>query len=297
MCDVPAEPLQWSKWAGEPLSSRSATLILAACGSGQAAAPPVPASTVGDVGALPGELSSPDSAGTVPATFADATTSADPTTTEQTPSRRTTTTSSTDPDRPGSRPATQPVGRIAEGNRVLMIGDSILAATAERYAGEMCDRLVPMGWAVEVDARPVAPSSSAARLDRRLDAGWDAVVILLGTNYNGNAPAFADALGEMLDELEPIPVLLLTVSEYEERQAEVNYVIRTLGRQHDNVRVLEWSERTADDDSLLRGDGIHPSDEGRQVLVSMISQALGRAPLNGDIADCLPTRFTNDSGS
>ena len=29
----------------------------------------------------------------------------------------------------------------------------------------------------------------------------------------------------------------------------------------------------------------------------MISQALGRAPLNGDVPDCLPTRFTNDSGS
>ncbi len=269
-----------------------AALILVACGSGQAAAPPAPASTVGDVGALPSELSSPDSAGTAPAT------SADPTTTEQTPSRRTTTTSSTAPGHSGSRPATQPVGRIAEGNRVLMIGDSILAATAERYTGEMCDRLVPMGWAVEVDAQTGSPIEFGHTvLDRRLDAGWDAVVILLGTNYNGNAPAFADALGDMLDELEPLPVLLLTVSEYEERQAEVNYVIRTLARQHDNVRVLEWSERTADDDSLLRGDGIHPSDEGRQELVSMISQALGRAPLNGDVADCLPTRFTNDSGS
>ena len=143
---------------------------------------------------------------------------------------------------------------------MLMIGDSILAATAERYTGEMCDRLVPMGWAVEVDAQTGSPIEFGHTvLDRRLDAGWDAVVILLGTNYNGNAPAFADALGDMLDELEPIPVLLLTVSEYEERQAEVNYVIRTLGRQHDNVRVLEWSERTADDDSLLAATASTPA--------------------------------------
>ena len=278
-----------------------AALTLAGCGSGEAAAPPAPASTVGDVGALPGELpSGTDDEGSddvISAPTAAPTATADPMTTEQTSPRGTTTTT-TGPARPSAQPAPQPVGRTADGNRVLMIGDSILAATAERYTGEMCDRLVPMGWAVEVDAQTGSPIEFGHTvLDRRLDAGWDAVVILLGTNYNGNAPGFAESLEGILDELEPIPVLLLTVSQYEERQAEVNYVIRSLGREYDNVRVLEWAERTADDERLLRGDGIHPSDEGRQVLVSMISQALGRAPLGGEGADCLPTRFTNDSGS
>ena len=33
-----------------------------------------------------------------------------------------------------------------------MIGDSILASTSRRYTGEMCLGLVPLDWAVEVDA-------------------------------------------------------------------------------------------------------------------------------------------------
>ena len=46
------------------------------------------------------------------------------------------------------------IGVVAEGNRVLLIGDSILASTATRYGREMCDALNPLGWSVEVDAEP-----------------------------------------------------------------------------------------------------------------------------------------------
>ena len=64
-----------------------------------------------------------------------------------------------------------------------------------------------------------------------------------------------------------------------------------------NVRVVEWSERTADDDGeLLAGDGLHLTDEGRAELVRMTSRALGRAPA-GSEGVCLPTRYTDDSAS
>ena len=44
------------------------------------------------------------------------------------------------------------VGELADGNRMLVLGDSILEATSSRYGGEMCAALVPHGWAVEIDA-------------------------------------------------------------------------------------------------------------------------------------------------
>ena len=82
------------------------------------------------------------------------------------------------------------------------------------------------------------------------------------------------------------------------RLNEVNYIIRVLAEEYDNVRVVDWGGRTEDDDSLLRGDGIHPSDEGQEVLVQMIARGLGRAPSEADAdaePECLPARFTDDS--
>ncbi|MEY3132305.1 MAG: hypothetical protein RLZ29_642, partial [Actinomycetota bacterium] len=45
-----------------------------------------------------------------------------------------------------------PVGGRVEGNRVLLVGDSIFASTAKRYGGEMCNALKPLGWQVAVEA-------------------------------------------------------------------------------------------------------------------------------------------------
>ena len=262
-------------------------LVLAACGSGGAAAPPETRSTVGDVGDLPAELA-------VPETTASTTTEPSPTTAAAHSPGRTTTTTTVRP-----RSSAGPVGRIAEGNQVLVIGDSIIAGTAERYSGSMCFALVPRGWAVEVDAETGQPIDFGLEvLARRGRAGWDAAVIQLGTNYNGDAVGYESKLRQILEQLAPIPVVLLTVTPHAERQHEVNYIIRVLADEYDHVRVVDWGGRTEDDERLLRGDGIHPSDEGHEVLVQMVAQALGRAP-SGDDADaepaCLPTRFTDDS--
>ena len=266
-----------------------AALILAACGSGGAAAPPATRSTVDGVGDLPSELAAPDT--TAPDTTAPATTSA---TTDAPPATDASTTATVRP-----RSSSGSIGRVAEGNQVIVIGDSILAGTAERYSGLMCWTLVPRGWAVEVDAQTGQPIDFGLEvLRRRGSAGWDAAVIQLGTNYNGDAAGYEAKLRQILDQLDEIPVMLLTVTPYEERLNEVNYIIRVLDEEYDNVRVVDWGGRTEDDDSLLRGDGIHPSDEGQEVLVQMIARGLGRAP-SGEAADadpeCLPTRFTDDS--
>lgn len=261
-----------------------AALVLAACGSSEAAAP----ETVADVGVLPGPLpSGPNAATTVPATTLPAET------TEGT--RQTSTTSTTAATR-DDRPVTGPIGRITEGNRLLMIGDSILASTAERYSGEMCARLVPLGWAVELNAEEGREIDfGLVVLGRRLSAGWDAAVVFLGNNYAGPPEQFARDLGRILRMLEPRPVVLVTVSEWAPQQAEVNFIIRSAAAQRDDVRVVEWMEATARDEDLLISDDLHPSDQGRPKLVSMIASALGRPADERVEPRCLPTSFTDDS--
>ena len=49
------------------------------------------------------------------------------------------------------------------GNRLLVIGDSIMAGTASRFGGELCDALVPDGWAVQIEAEPLDPGRGQQR--------------------------------------------------------------------------------------------------------------------------------------
>lgn len=267
-------------------------LALAACGSGEAAAPLSPVATVGDVGQLPATFPTAPtgpSAAAPESTDTTATTTDElPTTTDEPPS------TSPTPDRDAAA-AAQPVGRLVDGNRVLIIGDSILASTSRRYGNDMCERLVPLGWAVEVDAETGQQIGFGLDvLGQRLRSGWDTAVIMLGNNYGGQPQPYADELERILDQLAPRPVVLLTVTEFREDRAEVNYVIRSMAAQRDNVRVVEWGDRTRDAEELLGADGLHLSNAGRAELAAMTSLALGRAP-SGSRGECLPTRYTNDS--
>jgi len=191
------------------------------------------------------------------------------------------------------------VGDKVIDNRLLVIGDSIMASTATRYSGLMCDSLVPLGWAVEVEAEPSRFIDFGNRvLDKVLDPvvgtpdDWDAAVVLLGSNYGRDQQRFEDELRVMLTRLAPRPTLLYTVTEYRPAWAEVNQTIRKLAEEFDDVTVVDW-EQTARFPGVLSGDGLHPTDTGRQVLVDLTASALGPAALGA--GECLKSRFTDDS--
>ena len=116
----------------------AAAIALAACGTGGGEAvetEPTPVPTVAGVGYLPD---------TVPTTTIDP--DADP--------------ADIVVDVAVSRPVDeqgvveQQVSELVGGNRVIAIGDSILASTASRFGGELCDELEPLGWAIEINAEP-----------------------------------------------------------------------------------------------------------------------------------------------
>lgn len=182
----------------------------------------------------------------------------------------------------------------ATGNRLLVIGDSILAGTASRYGGAMCAALGPQGWNVAVEAEAGKPVGFGREVLRaRIYDGWDAAVVFLGTNYGGDPVRYSTDLTRIVESLAPRPTLLLTATMFKPAMADVNGEIRLVASKFDNVSVLDWSV-TSSQPGLLNSDGIHPTEMGRAVLVASIAAAVGRAPTAGGGA-CLPSKFTDDS--
>jgi hypothetical protein len=185
------------------------------------------------------------------------------------------------------------LGTVASGNRLLVLGDSILAGTASRYGGAMCAGLVPLGWrvAVEAEAGQMVGFGRTVLRDRIYE-GWDAAVVFLGTNFGGSASLYEKDLTAIVESLAPRPTLLLTASLFRPTMQQVNQVIRIVASKNPNVSVLDWST-TSVQTGVLNRDKIHPTDAGRQVLVSSIASALGDAPTGPGA--CLPSKFTDDS--
>jgi lysophospholipase L1-like esterase len=245
-----------------------------ACGGGTVAEGTTPG-TVANVGALPEPFEIPDraDAGAPPSATSAPVLTTDAADTTAVP----TTPATTEP----TETTEVAVADVAEGNRILAIGDSITAAIGPDYGGQLCADLGRRGWEVAVDAeqnRDVTAGREA--LERRLaeDDGWDAAIVNLGSNYRQDPVEYAAELRRILGLLRPRPVVVVTVTEFEESIAEVNYVIRDVTRDMDGVQVVEWSERTRADDELTGADGLHLSEPGRELLASLLASAVGRAP-------------------
>jgi hypothetical protein len=247
-----------------------ALMGLSACGSAEAPAVADPSngsdSTIGGIGAAPPATGSASTVPLVAGTFPSG---------ESVPV----------PD--------QLVGERVLGNKVLLIGDSLFAGLATRYGGEACRVLEPLGWQVAVEAETGRFIDFGDRvLDARLDEGWDAVVIMLGTNYGGDEIGYEAALAELLDRLAPRPTIVLTTTVFREMQNEVNAAIGRQVLARENVDALDWSTISAAP-GVISGDRIHATDAGRELMAGMIGSMLGPAPVQP--GDCLSTQFSNDS--
>ena len=193
------------------------------------------------------------------------------------------------------------LGELVGGNRAIIIGDSIFASTAPRFSGSMCERLNEAGWDVEIDAEPGRFIAFAVEvLDARFapDSGldWDLAVIFFGSNFNGSLPNFRSTLESMLERLSPRPVLLLTVSEFQQSRVEVNETIREVAAESSNVQLLDWGRITAAEPGLLNSDRLHLSTAGKNRITTEVALALGTAPtlVTDGKGKCLPTLFTED---
>ena len=190
--------------------------------------------------------------------------------------------------------AGEPLGRNAEGTRLLVIGDSIFASTSSRYGNEMCDTLTQLGWKVAVEAEAGSFVNFGQKVLRnRFDEGWDAMVVFLGSNFDGNATNYETRLRDIVETAWPLPVLLLTTGTFRSEQADVNEVIWAVKDSYDHVTVLDWS-RILETGGLLSDDGVHLNRNGRRVIATAVGRALQFAPTDQP-GTCLDSRFRNDS--
>lgn len=187
----------------------------------------------------------------------------------------------------------QVLGPNAAGNRMLVIGDSILAGTASRYGGALCAELVPLGWQVAVEAEAGRMIDFGRTVVReRITEGWDAAVVFLGTNYGGNEQTYETDLGRIVDSLAPRPTLLLTATLYKPSISQVNRVIRRVAARSPHVSVLDWGSASTQN-GVLNRDKVHPTEAGRELLVTSIAAAVGTAP--SGLGKCLPSVYVDDS--
>ncbi len=191
-------------------------------------------------------------------------------------------------------PAPTTTAFVAPGNRILMIGDSILASTSKRYSNTMCAALVPLGWQVEIEAEVSRGIDFGVDvMQARGDAGWDAGLVFLGTNYGNDANQYLKWLNRVVNDFDGVPVVLVTVSEHRDQMREVNDVIEAMLDVYDNLSIVDWHAITAAMPSLLNDDGIHPSPKGREVLAAAVADHLGQAPATP--GRCLDSVFADDS--
>jgi hypothetical protein len=164
--------------------------------------------------------------------------------------------------------------------RVFLLGDSVLEATTSDYYDTMEPRLERLGWDPTIDADAGRNTEQAEReLRRNRDDVGDTVVVLIGHNDPPSAREYRSRLEGLLEEVDDVPrVLLLTIREFDEEMAPLNGVVRSMPRRHDNVELVEWDEVVADADGALVPDRLHLTEEGAQLLATVVAGALGPAP-------------------
>lgn len=191
-----------------------------------------------------------------------------------------------------------PIGELVSGNRVLVIGDGVLVATADDSGGQLCTQLVDAaGWTVGLAAESGTTIEYGAEV---LDAvyapaegrDWDVVFVLLGNIFDGELEAFAAEVDALLERLAPRPVVLFTLTEAD-NEGPVNELYRARA-EATNVLVVDWAELSAaESGTLLRSGGPLPTRVGSDRLVELMAEQLGDAPAGLD-AECLPTSFLTD---
>lgn len=191
-----------------------------------------------------------------------------------------------------------PIGQFVDGNRVLVIGDGVLVATADNVGGQLCDLLVDgSDWTVGLAAESGTTIDYGAEV---LDAvfapaegrDWDVVMILLGNIFDGELEPFAAEVDALLERLAPRPIVLFTLTEAD-NEAAVNELFRSRA-EAPNVLVIDWAELSAaESGTLLRSGGPLPTRAGSDRLVELMAEQLGDAPA-GSVGECLPTSFLTD---
>ena len=84
-------------------------------------------------------------------------------------------------------------------------------------------------------------------------SGWDAAVVFLGSNYMQDRDQYRSELTRIVERLAPAPVVLVTVTEFQDSRRQVNAIILEVAADHENVIVIDWAAITPTASPMLTG--------------------------------------------
>jgi lysophospholipase L1-like esterase len=156
--------------------------------------------------------------------------------------------------------------------RVLLIGDSVMAALDPAYTDAAATVIGAAGWNVVIDARvnrTTAQGVDVARARRAQET--DSVVVMLGHNDGATPSVFARRATAVLEQLKRVPrVYWLTMRE--PRYAGANHVLRTLVRPYPNLHLVDWAHTVKP--GWTAKDGLHLNGAGATGMATLILTSL-----------------------
>jgi lysophospholipase L1-like esterase len=156
--------------------------------------------------------------------------------------------------------------------RVVLIGDSVMAALNPNYTNAAGKVIGAAGWTVVIDAkvnRTTAQGALVARARRSLVT--DSVVVMLGHNDGATPSVFSRRATAVLDAVTGVPhVYWLTMRE--PRYAGANQMLRSLAKRYPNVRLVDWAHQI--EPGWTAKDGLHLNDAGATGMAKLILVSL-----------------------
>ncbi len=168
-------------------------------------------------------------------------------------------------------PAPTTIPKVVPG-RVVLVGDSVMAALEPNYTDAAREVLGAAGWKVDIDAEVNRSTIQGGNVVAGLQPSpGDTVVLMLGHNDAGSAKVFGPRVEAVLAQLAGVErVYWLTMRE--PRYAEANGVLAAAQATHPNLHIIPWAA------SIQPGwtakDGLHLNGSGATGMAQLILQAI-----------------------
>lgn len=153
---------------------------------------------------------------------------------------------------------------------IATLGDSIMRGAEEEIERRLGIDIVNATVSRQFLEAPALVADLVRRANRP-----QVVVIGLGTN----GPVQTRHFDEVMEILGPETlVAFINVRVPRSWEATSNNELVAGVERHDNAILIDWFAMADDRDELFRGDGYHPSEQGKVVLSDMIADAILRKP-------------------
>jgi hypothetical protein len=168
--------------------------------------------------------------------------------------------------------------RTGDTGSVTLVGDS-LNVGVDPFLRDELD-----GWGVDANDRVGRTTREGVDELRRLGSGLAPVVVVsLGTNDNdGSEEEFRGLVEEAIEIVGPGRCLLwATVVRDGVERTGFDRVLRAASAANESVRLVDWAEMVAQDDSLLAADLVHGTPEGYARRAEETARAVRACPRTG----------------